>query len=261
MSEAQSNTAPGDEKRPLIEHLVELRRRVMIAAAAFLVATGVSYHFAPEIYSFLVRPLAESLGDASHRRLIYTGLTEAFFTYLKLAVFTGIFLSFPVTAAQAYRFVAPGLYRKERWLLVPYLFAAPVMFLAGAAFCYYVVFPSAWRFFVGFETVDAGGLPIQLEARVGEYLSLSMHLMLAFGLAFQLPVALLLLAQTGVVQAKMLAKSRRFAIVGIAVAAAVLTPPDALSMIALALPLYGLYELSIILCRMVEKPKETEAHA
>lgn len=249
-------TSPEDEKQPLVAHLIELRKRLYIALVAYFIAVGVCYAFAPQIYAFLVRPLAGAVPDPSHRRLIYTGLTEAFFTYLRLAMFGGFFLAFPVIAAQAYRFVGPGLYARERKVLIPYLVAAPVLFLAGASLCYYGIFPVAWKFFLSFESGrSAGGLPIQLEARVGEYLGLVMHLVLAFGLSFQLPVVLALLTQFGWLKAETLSKGRRYAIVIVTVVAAFVTPPDVFSMTALAVPLYLLYESSIVVCRAIEKRK------
>ncbi len=236
-------------RQPLIEHLIELRRRLMYSAIVFLAAICVTYGFAGDIYAFLVRPLAEAFPEPESRRLIYTGLTEAFVAYLKLAVFAGFLISFPFIAAQIYLFLAPGLYKKERKTLVPYLVAAPVMFLLGTAFAYWGIFPAAWHFFLGFETADAGGLPIQLEARVGDYLSLVMHLIIAFGLAFQLPVVLVLLVRSGMLSVEKLRRGRRYAVVIIVMIAAVITPPDVFSQIALSVPLYMLYELSILLCR------------
>lgn len=237
--------------QPLLDHVIELRRRLVISLAAFFAATGFAYFFAADIYSFLVAPLAQAFPDPAARRLIYTGLAEAFVTYLKLAAFAGFVLSFPVIAAQLYRFLAPGMYRRERAHFLPYLIAAPGMFVAGAAFAYYGVFPAAWTFFLGFETASVGGLPIQLEARVSEYLSLSMHLIIAFGLAFQLPVILVLLVKSGWLSLETLKKGRRYAIVIIVSVAAVITPPDVFSQIALSVPLYLLYEISILLCRNV----------
>lgn len=228
---------------------------------AFFIATAICYHFAENIYSFLVQPLADAFPDPEHRRLIYTNLIEAFMTYLKLAVFAGFSLSFPVIATQLYLFLAPGLYKKERRALVPYLVAAPSLFLIGAAFVYYLVFPAAWRFFLGFESAgSAGGLPIQLEAKVSDYLSLSMHLMVAFGLSFQLPVVLVLLVRSGMIGVDTLKSGRRYAIVLIVAVAAFITPPDIFSQIALSVPLYMLYEMSILFCRNVnqEEIEETE---
>lgn len=240
-------------KQPLMAHLIELRKRVMIAIGAFLFATCASYFFAADIYAFLVQPLADAFPNPEHRRLIYTGLTEAFFAYLKLAVFAGFFLAFPVVAAQVYLFLAPGLYKSERRAFIPYLAAAPVLFFTGAAFVYYIIFPAAWTFFLGFESPGgAEGLPIQLETRVADYLSLSMHLIIAFGLSFQLPLVLVLLVKTGMMQLEMLKRGRRYAIVIIVTVAAFITPPDIFSQIALSVPLYLLYELSILLCKTMK---------
>lgn len=245
-----------EERAPLLAHLIELRKRFIICLLALLVTTIVCYSFAEQIYGFLIQPLANAVPAGEHKRMIYTGLTEAFFTYLRLAVFGGICLAFPVFAAQFYAFLAPGLYKHERRTLLPYLLAAPVFFLAGAALAYYYIFPVAWKFFLSFESAGgAGQLPIQLEAKVSEYLGLSMHLLLAFGFSFQLPVVLTLLVQFGMVKTATLAKSRRYALVAIVAVAAVITPPDVFSQIALSIPLYLLYELSIIACRYVERKK------
>lgn len=246
-----------DRKQALLEHFGELKKRLIICLAVFLATTALCYSFAPEIYRFLVAPLAQNMAGDDARRMIYTGLTEAFFTYLKLAVFGGVCLAFPVFAWQVYGFLKPGLYKNERGLVVPYLIAAPLMFIAGAAFCYYFIFPTAWHFFLGFETRGAGGsLPIQLEAKVSEYLSLVTHLILAFGFSFQLPVLMVLLTQAGLAKSTTFAKGRRYAIVGIVAVAAVITPPDLFSQIALSIPLYVLYEIAIACARLVEKKKE-----
>jgi sec-independent protein translocase protein TatC len=245
--------------QPLLEHLLELKKRLIYCLLAFGVATAISYYFAEVIYGFLVQPLANAFTDPSHRRLIYTGLAEAFITYLKLAVFAGFFASFPVIATQLYLFLAPGLYKNERKALVPYLLAAPTLFITGAAFVYYLIFPAAWRFFLGFESAGAaGGLPIQLEAKVSDYLDIVMHLMIAFGLSFQLPVVLVLLVRSGIVSLATLKKGRRYAIVLIVIVAAFLTPPDIFSQIALSVPLYLLYETSILLCRNHKSENEDE---
>jgi sec-independent protein translocase protein TatC len=244
---------PDLSERPLLEHLAELRKRLIYSLLAILVGFAVSYAFAPQIYEFLVRPLALASPNIP-RRLIYTGLTEAFITYIKLAFGTGCILAFPVIAAQIWMFVAPGLYKDERSAFLPFLVATPVFFLLGAAMAYTVVFPMAWKFFLSFEVPGAvGSLPIQLEARVSEYLSLSMTVIFAFGLAFELPVALVLLARAGILSATKLSSFRRYAIVLIFVAAAILTPPDLISMISLALPMMLLYELSIFGAKWVEK--------
>jgi len=250
-----------EREMPLLDHLVELRNRLVYSAAAILAGFLLCYFFADDIYAFLVRPLAriyESMGYHD-RRMIYTGLTEAFFTYIKVAFWAGAFITFPFVAIQLWLFIAPGLYRNEKKAFLPFLAATPVLFFAGGAFVYYFVFPMAWRFFLSFESgaIGPGELPIQLEARVGEYLDLVMKLIFAFGLTFEMPVLLTLLAKVGIVSSKGLRRTRRYAYVGMFVIAAILAPPDVITQIGLAIPLIGLYEISILAARMVE-PKPVE---
>ena len=244
-----------DKPMPLLEHLIELRSRLLWSGAAFLLCFLVCYHFSTQIYSFLAEPLAHILEQrtGTPRRLIYTALYEAFFTYLKVAFFGAAFLSFPVIATQLWLFVAPGLYRSEKRAFMPFLAATPILFVMGASLAYYFVFPFAWRFFLSFETPNgAGGLPIQLEAKVSEYLDLVMKLIFAFGIAFELPVGLTLLAKVGIVSSRSLRKMRRYAYVGMFIVAAILTPPDVITQTGLAVPLIVLYEISILAAKYVE---------
>lgn len=244
---------PADTPQPLLSHLLELRQRLIYASIGFFGAFLLCYAYAEEIFQFLVHPLATLLQEKGSRRLIYTGLTEAFLTYIKVAAFAAAFLSFPVIASQLWMFIAPGLYRKERKVFIPLLMATPLLFLIGAAFAYYVIFPLAYTFFLSFETPGSTGqLPIQLEAKVNEYLSFVMRLIFAFGISFELPVLLTLLANVGMVSSQGLITRWRFAVVGIFIIAAVITPPDMLSMVGLAIPLIILYGISILMVRWVE---------
>lgn len=248
----EDNKTP--DAKPLIEHLKELKLRVTICLLSLLIGSSVSYIFVEEIYSFLVSPLSELVDPEKGRRMIYTGLAEAFITYLKLSIFSGFIFSFPIISWQVYSFVAPGLYKNEKSFLLPFLFFSPVLFIIGAAFVYYFLFPLAWEFFISFETLgEKGDLPIQLEARVSEYLSIVMSLIIAFGLTFQLPIIIFVLVKIGAVSVETLIKFRKYSVVIILILAAILTPPDIISQIALALPLFLLYELSIILSKILIK--------
>jgi sec-independent protein translocase protein TatC len=247
-------------KAPLMDHLIELRTRLIYAVAAFFVMFILCFTIARHIYDILVWPYVWASGS-DHVRLIATHFLEQIFTQLKLAMFGAAFLSFPVIATQVYKFVAPGLYKNERGAFLPYLIATPVFFLLGAAVVYFLAMPILIKFSIGLAaTASTGPATIELMPKVSEYLSLIMTLIFGFGICFQLPVVLTLLARAGIVTSDALRSGRRFAIVGIFAVAAILTPPDALSMVIMALPTALLYELSIFAVSWVEK-KEAAAKA
>lgn len=243
-------------KAPLLDHLVELRKRLVISLLAFVVCFIVSFVFAKPIYAFLKAPLDHALAGLPAHHLIYTQLYETFFTYVKVGMFAGICLAFPIIAAQLWMFIAPGLYKHERNAFLPFLAATPVLFLAGAAFVYYLLLPNAIRFFESYEVAGTRGtLGIELQPKVSEYLDFVTTLIFAFGLCFQMPVLLTLLGRVGIVSSAQLRSMRRYAILGIVALAAVMTPPDALSMLSLVFPLVFLYEVSIVLVWFFERKR------
>ncbi len=248
-----------DSQAPLLDHLIELRARLVRALLAFGVAFAVCFYFADHIFAFLVRPLTEAF-PPGQGVLIYTKLYEAFFVEVKIAIFAAFFLSFPVIANQIWAFVAPGLYAKEKRAFLPFLIATPVLFTMGAALAYYVVMPTAFRFFLTFEG-QKGGLRLEALPGTGDYLALVMQFILAFGISFLLPVLLMLLNRAGIITRAQTVAARRYAIVGIFIVAAVATPPDVISQLLLAIPLLMLFEGTLILMWFTERRAEREKAA
>lgn len=249
-----------DKEMPLLDHLAELRRRLIWSGVTFIICFVVCYHFSGRIYEFLAAPLAHALEARGERPdMVYTALYEAFFTYVKVAVFAAAFISFPVVAAQIWLFVAPGLYKREKRALLPFLVATPVLFFTGGALAYYVFFPIAWKFFLSFQE-HTGDVDITLLARVSDYLNIVMKLIFAFGLSFELPVLLTLLGKVGIVSYAMLKKYRRYAYVGCFIVAAIMAPPDVPSQCIMAGLLIFLFEASLFMVRLVE-PKRVEEDA
>ena len=255
-----TNPSPEDKARldatraPLMDHPIELRKRLVYAMIAFGICFGVCFYFSTPIMNFLMQPLR-----ATTNHVIYTALTEIFFTQLKIAMFGGACLAFPIIAGQIWIFVAPGLYRHERTAFLPFLVFTPIMFAMGASFVYYVMLPFAIRFFGGYQVPEtAGVMGVELQARVADYLDLVMTLIFAFGMTFQLPVILSLLGKVGIISVKALKDMRRYAYVGLFGIAAIFTPPDAISMLSLAFPLVALYEISVISVGMIERSRAKE---
>ena len=259
------DVVPEAKSMPLLGHLVELRSRLIWCMGGFLVAFFSCFFVAEDIFAFLVEPLGDAMETRQGARMIFTALHEAFFTYVKVAFFAAAFICFPLFSAQVWMFVAPGLYKSEKRAFMPFLLATPVLFVMGGALVYYFIMPLAWDFFLDFQKPgEAGALAIEIEPKVDQYLSLVMRLIFAFGVGFELPVVLILLARVGIVTSDGLKAKRRYAVVGVFVVAAVLTPPDVISQIGLAVPILLLYEVSIIGARMTERKraaKEAEQDA
>ena len=243
-----------DNENGFISHLAELRKRLIHSFIFLFIFFVACYLFAENLYAFLVEPYAKVVkNDGTERRLIFTALQETFLTYLKVSFFTAFFVTFPFILMQIWKFIAPGLYKHEKIAILPYLILTPILFFLGGMLVYYLIMPLAIKFFLSFESTGAStSLPIQLEAKVNEYLSLVMKLIFAFGVSFQLPVVLSLLARIGIVDSKFLKKRRKYVVVLIFAAAALLTPPDPITQIGLAIPLLILYELSIFSVRFIE---------
>ena len=247
-----------DKEIGFVDHLIELRKRLINSIIFLSILFVICYYFSDHIYGFLVEPYANAVkNDEIDRRLIFTALQETFLTYLKVAFFTAFFITSPFILIQIWKFIAPGLYAHEKKAIMPYLIVTPILFLLGGMLVYYLIMPLAIKFFLSFESVGINtNLPIQLEAKVNEYLSLVMKLIFAFGLSFQLPVVLSLLARIGIVNSTFLKERRKYVVVIIFAAAAILTPPDPITQIGLAIPLLILYELSIFSVSIIEKKQE-----
>ena len=246
-----------DKETNFISHLTELRQRLIHSLIFLIILFGISYYFSDHIYGFLVEPYASAVkDDGIERRLIFTALQETFMTYIKVSFFAAFFATSPFILIQVWKFIAPGLYKHEKKAIMPYLILTPILFLLGGMLVYYLIMPLAIKFFLTFESVGLNtNLPIQLETKVNEYLSLVMKLIFAFGLSFQLPIILSLLARIGFVDAKFLRERRKYVIVIIFTIAAILTPPDPITQFGLGIPLLLLYELSILSVSIIEAKK------
>ena len=244
------------EEMSLIDHITELRKRLLWSFFYIIIVFVFCFYYASNLFAFLAEPLVNLMDKDSGQGFIYTALQEAFFTELKIAFFFALFFSFPLIAIQIWKFIAPGLYNNEKLAFLPFLIATPILFFAGGAMVYYFIAPVAWKFFLSYQNINETGVPIRLEAKMGEYLSLMMRFIFAFGLAFQLPVVISLLAKANLVTHQTLRKFRKYAIVIAFLSAAFLTPPDPFSQISLALPIILLYEISIFLAKMIQKNKE-----
>ena len=248
-----------ETQAPLLDHLIELRTRLMRAVVAFVLAFAVCMYFADDIFGILVRPLTAAF-PAGEGRLVYTKLYEAFFVEIKVALFAAFFISFPIITNQLWAFVAPGLYAKEKKAFLPFLLATPILFVMGASLAYFIVMPTAFKWFLGFQG-EAGGLQQEALPAMGEYLDLVMRFILAFGISFLLPVLLMLLNRAGIVSRAQLVTARRYVWVGIVALAAVITPPDVVSQLLLAVPLFILFEGSLVLMHLSEKKAAEQASA
>lgn len=248
-----------ETQAPLLDHLIELRSRLLKSVFALAVAFGACFYFADDIFGFLVRPLYEAFPQGQGK-LIFTQLYEVFFVELKVALFAAFFVSFPIIANQMWAFIAPGLYAREKKAFLPFLFATPILFVAGGALAYFVVMPIAISWFLSFEG-EVGGLNVEALPSAGEYLGLAMQFILAFGMSFLLPVLLLLLNRAGIVTREQFAKARRYVIVGVVTVAAIVTPPDPGSQLILAVPLYLLFEGALLLMWFGERREAGQENA
>ena len=246
------------EEMTLIDHITELRKSLLRSFIYIIIVFIICFYFADQLFAFLAFPLVNLMDVENGQGFIYTALQEAFLTELKIAFFFALFFSFPLVAMQIWKFIAPGLYKKEKKAFLPFLIATPILFFAGGSIVYYLISPVAWKFFLSYQNLNSSGIPIRLEAKMGEYLSLMMRFIFAFGLAFQLPVVLGLLTKANIVTHQALKKFRKYAIVIAFLSAAFLTPPDPFSQISLALPIIILYEISIFIAKMIQNKENKE---